>query len=102
MIGPFLIVTIATATLFVSLSQTGRMANYQSKLPSIILQLMECGVHGPAGRFVVKRAVAALGRESDSVITQSLPTMAHTAWVLDLRCRNAMLQVLVRVSYVCI
>lgn len=61
---------------------------------------MECGVHGPAGRLAVRHVVAALEKDSDSAIVLSPPTTVHTAPVLDLRRRNAMVQVLVPVSYI--
>lgn len=61
---------------------------------------MECGAHGPAGRLVVKHVVSVHRKGGDSVITQSPLTMVHTAWVLDLRCKSAIPQVLVQVSFI--
>ena len=56
-----------------------------------LMQLMESGVHGPAGLHVVKHVVTVSGRENDSAIIPNPPTMAEPVRVLDTRKRNAKL-----------
>ena len=60
---------------------------------------MEIGDRGPAGPLVAKRVDAVPSRENDSAIIPNLPTMAHTAQVLDIRSGNVKPTTLVQVRY---
>ena len=60
---------------------------------------MEIGDRGPAGPLAAERVDAAPSRGNDSVIIPNLPTMAHTAQVLDIRSGNVTPTTLVQVRY---
>ena len=61
---------------------------------------MECGVHGPLGRLVVKRVETVPKRGNGYAIIQNPPTMARPAWVLDSRSEDAMPTLPAQVRYI--